>query len=250
MTTTQSTRTAPGRGWQGAVLKAMRAPDFELTVTKLTELTAHYVRLSFSGGGLLADRDHVHPTMWIRMWFPTGKGSVQQRGYTVLNADLAADTFDIEFAIHDGPAANWAKAAQPGDTITATVMGSKFALPEPRPAGYVMVGDTASLPAITTLLAAIGESPAKVWLEWQHEDDKQLAVEAGENVDITWVARGPGAASGSALLDSVESAAFDAADHFGWVACDMKTTRAAVKLLRAKFNLEKKSIKSQAYWVA
>ena len=123
-----------------------------------------------------------------------------------------ADTFDIEFALHDGVASHWARAAQPGDTIEATVLGSRFAIPEPRPAGYVIVGDSASLPAINSLLNSIGDAPARVFLEAGHDDDKDLPVARG--ADITWVDRKN---AGEALLEAVQSAAFDADDHFGWV---------------------------------
>jgi NADPH-dependent ferric siderophore reductase len=237
---------ADSRGWQGAVLKAMRAPDYTLTVTAKTEITPHFLRVSFTAGGLLADHQ-LHPTQWIRMWFPNGNGALQQRGYTLANPDGANDSVDIDFALHDGPAANWAVAAKPGDTITATVLGSKFALPTPAPAGYVIVGDTASLPAIRTLLAAIGHTPAKVWLEWQHADDQTIPIPHGENVKLTWVQRSD---SGDALVVAVRDAAVESADHFGWVACDMKTTRAVVAILRNEFKIDKKSIKSQAYWVS
>jgi NADPH-dependent ferric siderophore reductase len=56
------------RGFQGAVLKLLRAGDYRLTVTGRREVGPHYLRLSFDGGGLLTDRP-LHPTMWIRMWF-------------------------------------------------------------------------------------------------------------------------------------------------------------------------------------
>ena len=64
--------------------------------------------------------------------------------------------------MHDGVASRWAQDARPGDTIEATMLGSNFTLPEPAPKGYVIVGDTASLPAINSLLTAIGDSPAQV----------------------------------------------------------------------------------------
>lgn len=232
------------RGWQGTVLKALGAPDFELTVTASEQIGPHYLRLSFAGGGLLRERS-VHPTMWIRLWFFNGK-RLHQRAYTVLNADTAADTFDLDFSLHEGPAPAWARAARPGDTITATVMGSKFALPEQAPGGYLVVGDTASLPAINTLLGAIDGVPARVWLEWQRPEDQELPVAATGKTEITWVPREDG---GRALVRAVESAAFDAADHFGWVACDMHTTRAVVKVLRSAYHVDRKSVKSQAYWV-
>jgi NADPH-dependent ferric siderophore reductase len=233
----------PSRGFQGAVLKLFRAGDYELTVTGRRELTPHYLRLSFDGGGLLTDRP-LHPTMWIRMWFADGDKQ-HQRGYTLVDPDPVADTVDIEFALHDGVASRWAQDAQPGDTIEVTVLGSNFTLPEPAPKGYVIVGDTASLPAINTLLTAIGDTPARVFLEAGHDDDKQLPV--ARSADVVWVDRKN---SGEALVQAVSSAVFDAADHFGWVACDNRTTREVAKVFREDYKIPRKSIKAQAYWVA
>jgi len=233
----------PTRGFQGAVLKLLRAGDYQLTVTGRREVTAHYLRLSFTAGGMLTDRA-LHPTMWIRMWFADGE-KLHQRGFTLVDPNPEADTVDIEFALHDGVASQWAQNARPGDTIEVTVLGSNFTLPEPQPAGYVIVGDTASLPAINSLLQAIGEIPARVYLEASHDDDKQLPVARG--ADVVWVERKN---SGEALVQAVSSAAFDASDHFGWVACDNRTTRAVAKVFRENYKIPKKSIKAQAYWVA
>lgn len=235
--------TRQSRGFAGAVLKLLRAGDYELTVTGRTEVTPHYLRLSFHAGGLLAGRT-LHPTMWIRMWFTDGE-KLHQRGYTLVNPDPANDTVDVEFAVHDGVASRWAELAQPGDRIEATVLGSNFCLPEPAPAGYVIVGDTASLPAINSLLDAIGDVPAQIFLEAAHDDDRQLPVR--RSADVTWVDRHN---SGGALVAAVGSAAFDAADHFGWVACDNRTTRAVAKVLREDFKIPRRSVKAQAYWVA
>lgn len=214
-----------------------------LTVTGRREISPHYLRLSFDDGGMLGEHP-VHPTMWIRLWFADGD-KLHQRGYTLVNADPAAGTTDIEFALHDGIASHWARAAQPGDAIEATVLGSKFAIPEPPPAGYLVVGDRASLPAINSLLTAIGDAPARVFLEACHDDDKDLPVarEAG----VTWVDRKN---AGETLVEAVRSAAFGAGDHFGWVACDTRTTRSVVKVLQRDFGVPRKSIKAQGYWEA
>lgn len=233
----------PTRGFHGAVLKLLRAGDYRLTVTGKREVSRHYVRLSFDAGGMLADRP-LHPTMWIRMWFADGE-KLHQRGYTLVDPNPAADTVDIEFALHDGVASRWAENAQPGDTIEVTVLGSNFTLPEPSPAGYVIVGDTASLPAINSLLTAIGDTPARVFLEAAHDDDRQLPV--ARSTDVMWVDRKN---AGEALVEAVAAAAFDASDHFGWVACDNRTTRAVAKVFREDYKISKKSIKAQAYWVA
>jgi len=236
--------TKPSRGFPGAVLKLLRAGDYTLTVTGRRELSPHYVRLSFDAGPMLTELA-LHPTMWIRMWFADGD-KLHQRGYTLVDPDPAAGTVDIEFALHDGVAANWAKDATPGDTAEVTVLGSNFGLPEPRPNGYIIVGDTASLPAINSLLDAIGDTPSWVFLEASHDDDKYLPVR-GRAADVEWVDRKN---NGEALIQAVSASAFDASDHFGWVACDNRTTRAVAKVLREDYGIPRKSIKAQAYWVA
>jgi len=232
----------PPRGLSGALVKLWRGGDYELTVTGRTELTPNYLRLHFDGKDLLSDRP-VHPTMWVRGWFPDGAKS-HQRGYTLVNADPAAGTVDIDFAMHEGLATRWAAQAKAGDTLEVTVLGSNFTLPEPAPAGYVIVGDAASLPAINSLLDAIGDTPTKVFLESAHDDDRELPVGTTE---VTWVDRKK---AGEALVEAVGASAFDAADHFGWVACDNRTTRAVAKIFREDYKIPRKAIKAQAYWVA
>lgn len=230
------------RGLEGVLVKLWRGGDYELTVTGRTEITPNYLRLHFTGPDLLRDRS-IHPTMWVRGWFPDGARS-HQRGYTLVNPDVDAGTVDIDFAMHEGIATRWARAAEPGDTLEVTVLGSDFAVPEPAPAGYVIVGDAASLPAINSLLAAIGDAPARVFLESAHDDDRELPT---ARTDVVWVDR---ANDGADLVDAVAAAAFDAPDHFGWVACDNRTTRAVARVLREDYKIPRKSVKARAYWAA
>lgn len=78
-----------------------------------------------------------------------------------------------------------------------------------------------------------------------HDYDKQVPV--ARSADVAWVDRKNG---DEALVQAVSSSAFDAADHFGWVACDNRTTRAVAKVLRENYAIPRKSITAQAYWVA
>lgn len=232
----------PSRGIEGVLVKLWRGGDYELTVTGRTDITDNFLRLHFSAPELLSEQS-IHPTMWVRGWFPDGARS-HQRGYTLVNPDLENGTVDIDFAMHDGVATRWARNATVGDTLEVTVLGSDFAIPEPAPAGYVIVGDAASLPAINSLLAAIGDAPAQVFLESSHDDDRQIPT---GRPDVTWVDRVDG---GAELVRAVAEAAFDAPDHFGWVACDNRTTRAVAKVLREDYKIPRKSVKARAYWAA
>lgn len=230
------------RGLEGMLVKLWRGGDYELTVTGRTEITPNYLRVHFAGARLLAEQP-IHPTMWIRGWFADGARS-HQRGYTLVNPDPDAGTVDIDFAMHDGVATRWARAARPGDVLEVTVLGSDFAIPAPAPAGYVIVGDAASLPAINSLLDAIGDAPARVFLESAHDDDRELPTVRD---DVTWVDR---ADNGGALVDAVAAAAFEATDHFGWVACDNRTTREVARVLREDYKIPRRAVKARAYWAA
>jgi hypothetical protein len=83
------------RGFSGALVKLWRGGDYEMTVTGRTEITPNYLRLHFTAKDLLTERA-VHPTMWVRGWFPDG-GKSHQRGYTLVNPDPAAGTVDVDF---------------------------------------------------------------------------------------------------------------------------------------------------------
>ncbi|MEV0433842.1 siderophore-interacting protein [Nocardia sp. NPDC050413] len=233
-----------GKGFNGLMVKAWGGSDYRLTVTANEQITDKFVRISFTAGGLLADNP-VHPTQWIRLWIPDEHSDkLHHRGYTLVNQNPAEDTVCIDFALHDGPAANWARRAKPGDPLDASVLGSDFQLPEQTPSEYVVFGDTASLPAINSLLDAIGDTPARVWLEWQYESDTTIPVHNKPHHTVTWVQR----IDDGRLLREAASEMTCPADAFAWVACDGHTTRSIVKTLKTHHALPKTAIKYQAYW--
>ncbi len=224
------------------MLKAWRAEDYRLTVTSTEYVTDKYLRLGFSAGGLLADHP-IHPTQWVRLWIPDGEKE-HQRGYTLVDPDPADDTFSIEFAVHHGPASVWAQNATAGDEIDVSVLGSDFELPDPLPSEFLIFGDTASLPAINSLLDAIGDVPARVWLEWQYESDTMLPVRNRPQHQVTWLQR----IDDGRLLREQAHEIDCSQDAYAWVACDGHTTRTIVKALGTTHGLPKTSIKSRAYW--
>ncbi|PRC61324.1 hypothetical protein C6A85_10040, partial [Mycobacterium sp. ITM-2017-0098] len=73
-----------------------------------------------------------------------------------------------------GPASTWARNVEAGETISVMSMGSRgFSIaedPRDRPAGYLLIGDPASTPAINSILAVVPHDiPIEVYLE--HRDD-------------------------------------------------------------------------------
>ncbi|MFI8103688.1 siderophore-interacting protein [Streptomyces sp. NPDC086023] len=239
-----------GKGWEHVVLKLLRGKDFVFTVTGAEDVTDHYRRVRMSDGGLLAAvGGALHPTMWVRLWFQDG-GRPHQRAYTLVDPDTAAGTFSLEFALHDGVASDWARAAEPGDTIEATVQGTGFTTPSPAPPRLLVIGDPASLPAINSLLDAHADVPATIWFETQHGSDEELPVraDAGRH-ELRRVPR-----DGSALVDRVRAElpelVGDPEQAYVWLACDAATTRTLTGFVRKELGLPKQRVNALGYWRA
>ncbi|WP_433604592.1 siderophore-interacting protein [Dactylosporangium sp. CA-139114] len=233
------------RNWEALVLKAMGGRNFRLTVLGAEPVGDGYRRLRVDGGGLL-EACGVHPTMWIRLWFDNA-GRAHQRAYTLVDPDPATGAFDLVFALHDGCAAHWASAAAVGDTIDATVQGSGFRWPDPRPRHVFAVGDAASLPAVNSLLDDAGDSPATVWLEYAHEHERALPVRARAGDTVTWLPRKDG---GRLLLDTVKAGLPQSDGAYYWVAGEAASTRALARHLRKDLGVDKHRVSALGYWSA
>ncbi|GGV41801.1 siderophore-interacting protein [Streptomyces longisporoflavus] len=238
-----------GHGWEGAVLKLFRGKDFEFTVTGAEDVTEHYRRLHLTDGGMLA-LTGVHPTMWVRLWFDRADGRRHQRAYTLVDPDPAAGTFSLEFALHDGPASDWARKAGPGDRIEATLQGTGFDVPDPLPARLLVIGDTAAVPAVTSLLNAMPGIPATLWLETQHASDHDLDLSLDTSLhDLHRVERRD---AGRGLLDEVRAALpaliEDTPDAYVWITCDTATTRALASYVRRDLSIPRRRVHALGYW--
>ncbi|MFE1798580.1 siderophore-interacting protein [Streptomyces sp. NPDC059517] len=258
-----------GHGWEGAVLKLFRGKDFAFTVLGAEDVTEHYRRLHLSDGGMLAATG-VHPTMWVRLWFDNA-GKPHQRAYTLVDPDPAAGTFSLEFALHEGCASDWARSAKPGDTIEATVQGTGFTDPDPVPSRVLAIADTASLPALNSLLDAVGTAPATIWFETagtaggsggsggsgsgtsggaRGTDGLPLRVDPARH-DLRTV---PRLDRGAHLVAQVRAAVpellKETADPYVWIACDTATTRSLAAYFRKELALPKQRVNALGYWRA
>ncbi|MET8832140.1 siderophore-interacting protein [Streptomyces sp. NPDC004610] len=223
----------------------MGAKDFVLTVTGVEDVSPSYRRLQLSDGDLLASYG-PHPTMWVRLWFDRA-GKPHQRAYTLVDPDRETGTFSLEFALHEGCASDWARAAKPGDTIEATVQGTGFQRPRPEPSHVFAIGDPASLPALNSLFDTFGAAPATLWFEGALD-----GLPCRADPDRTTVHEVPRA--GSALADRVRAdlpALLRAtSDPYVWIACDTATTRTLSSYVRRELGVPKDRTHALGYWRA
>lgn len=235
-----------GRGYNGAVLRLLGAREHLLAVVAVTDVTAHYRRITFEAPSLFDQP--FEPGAFLRLWMPDPDkpGREHQRGYTIVDPDPATGRISLEFAMHDthGPAMAWAANVEPGDSVAATRYGStKFEVTDPVPDGYLLIGDPAAVPAINSVIAVLPpQAPVEVILEYSHPDDRLLPLAGHPRLNVTWVAR---TGDASLLADSI--AERDWSNWYAWVTAESAATRRVRERLKG-FGFPRGETHAMAYW--
>ena len=235
------------RGIQGVMLRGFGARDHQATVLDSVYLTPNLVRIRMVSPTLFDDAV-AEPTSWLRFWFPDPDGSKAefQRAYTITEADVARGQFAIDVVLHEpaGPASTWARTVTPGTTIPVTTLGSAgFAVPDEPPAGYLLIGDAASTPAINGIIGAIGSDiPIEVYLEQHDESDLLIPIAEHPRMRLHRVVRhGP-----QSLAAAVESR--DWSNWYCWAGPEAGALKHLRARLRDEFGFPKTEVHAQAYW--
>ncbi len=230
------------KGVQGVIMRAYRSRDYRITVTGARDVGPHYRRLSFEAPELLAAHP-PYPAMWIRVWCP-GPDRLYQRAFTLVDPDVEAGTFDLEFAMHDtGYAMDLARTAQPGDAVQVSVLTrDDYVPPDPMPPGFVIVADPASLPAVNSVLASLPDDVAvRLWFGRQHPEDEELPITPHPGLQVSWVPH-------EELTVRVREEVAGVQGWFGWVCVDTEQTRAVKEILRAATGAGKREGHAMGYW--
>ncbi len=238
------------RGFQGAMLRGFGARDHTATVIETVLIAPHFVRIRMESPTLFEDAQ-AEPAAWLRFWFPDPEGSNTefQRAYTISEADVPAGRFAVDIVLHDaaGPASSWARTVEPGATIAVmSLMGStRFDILDEQPAGYLLIGDSASIPGINGIIGVVPDDvPIEMYLEQHDDNDTLIPLAQHPRLQVHWISR----RDEKSLAAAIENR--DWSDWYAWATPEATTLKHVRTRLRDDFGFPKSEIHAQAYWSA
>lgn len=227
-----------------------------LVVRDIRKLTPHMTRVTV-GGDELAGFVSAGFDDHIKLFFPdavsderdvNGDPKPVSRDYTPRRYDAAANTLEIDFAIHEaGPATQWAEQARVGDILN--IGGPRGSLVIPTGFDWhLLIGDDTALPAIGRRLAELPRNARAVVLAEVDTAADEIAFEHSANASITWLHRN-GAEIGSShrLAEALRALEFPKGDYYAWVACESLTAK-ALRAQLVEMGANPKWLRAAGYW--
>lgn len=213
----------------------------ELTVARVETLSPHFRSVTFTGESLV---DFVSASFddHIKFFLNAGEPNQVARDYTPRRFDNAARELTIEFALHgDGPCAEWAARAQPGQRVT--IGGPRGSLIIPLDCDWhLLVSDETGLPAITRRLEELpAGARATVIVQLDDAADRR-AFRTAASADVRWLGRG------ESLVDAVRAFELPEGEGYAWCAGEAAEMAAVRRILVDEKGHDRHAIRAAAYW--
>ena len=208
----------------------------ELTVQAVEVVTPHFRRITLVDDSL---SDFVSASFDDHVKVFIGDA---RRDYTPRSFDNAARELVIEFALHgDGPAAEWAARAVPGDTLA--IGGPKGSLIVPVDYDWhLLAGDETAFPAVARRLEELpAGARAIVVLKAADVADRRTFASAAD-VSMTWVS------TDAELLHAVRALALPEGDGYAWCAGEAACMAALRRELVEVKGHPGEATRAAAYW--
>jgi NADPH-dependent ferric siderophore reductase len=238
-------------------------------VLESSELTPGMLRLVIGGDGLEGFESTGIGDEYLRLFLPRdgqtepvlprpagehwafdeGDQPAPLRTYTVRAWDAPARRLTIDVVMHSGGvAAEWARAARPGDIVGLNSPRGLYS-PPADVEWQLLVADATGLPAAARLAE---QTPAgvrtRIVLEVADARHEQ-AVVLPDGTDVHWVYGGNGLAP-SRIEEIVRQAKFPAGIGYVWVAGETRVMRGVRRYLRHELALPASAYKVVGYWTA
>jgi ATP-binding cassette subfamily B protein IrtA len=228
-------------------------------VVGVRDLTPWYRRVDCAGHGLLP-RLALAPGAYLLLHVPAlpcpraalprpgdsdlgVEPATADRGYTIVQPDVGADRFALDFVLHQpaGPASAWAAAATVGATVAVSDPPYHLALPDPL-AHALLIGDTSAAAGIDSILRRLPTSTqATVILADPHPDLDAIEFTDRDHTTIHRVPALP--------PDLLAATALDVQTDWLWAAGE-RTLAKQVRGSARNLALPRDRQHIQTYWIA
>ncbi|MGI9062980.1 MAG: siderophore-interacting protein [Pseudonocardiaceae bacterium] len=221
---------------------ARRVATTATVVTAVTKLTPRVTRVRL-GGEALRDVTAV-PGQAVKIYVPDRAGAPVSRDYTV--RAVTRDGLDIDFVLHgDGPAADWARQARPGQLLEFVGPSGRYH-PDPAADWHLFAGDDTALPAIQAMVEALpAQTTVHVYVEIADAAEEQPV--GGRAVQ--WLHRGAATPGTSPLLeDALRAAPLPPGRGRIWLAGHTPTVRRIRTQLLDERRVDRRTLYVKGYW--
>jgi NADPH-dependent ferric siderophore reductase len=224
-----------------------------LSIKHVEKIAAHMIRVTLTGD--LQDFTSLGFDDHVKLFFPDGTNDAQgapnllSRDFTPRRHDPAANTLEIDFALHDaGPATRWAAQAKPGGTLVLGGPRGSFIIPTEYD-WHLLIGDETGLPAISRRLAELPAGSRAIVIGEVDGREDELAFDSETDATVVWAHRN-GAAPGEsdALAKKLSTLKFPAGGYYAWVACESLVAKTLRAQLIADHGANPKWMRAAGYW--
>jgi NADPH-dependent ferric siderophore reductase len=234
-----------------------RKPRYPATVKHVQQLTPRMVRVTFTSPEL-ESFGWNGPAAHIKLIFagadspaPAGDEGARPtlRTYTPRRFDRATRELDVDFVLHgEGPASAWASQAAVGQTLTVAGPGRPYVI-DADVDWYVLAGDGAAIPAISTILEHLPPTALATVLLEVVDASEEHEVRSNAKATITWLHRGEDASRAGALLEQgVRGLELPSGSGRVYVACESGAMRRIRRHLLAERSLDRDHVVTRGYW--
>lgn len=223
----------------------------QLTVISKHAVTPRLLRIDFHSPDL-HDFDSPSPDDHIKIFLPTSRGGEQpRRDFTPRAWNTAAGTLSLEFALHDhGPAVEWARAAQPGDTLAIGGPKGSSIVPDDFD-WYLLLGDASALPSIARRLEGLRAGVPVFAYLLVADDAERQQFRSTTHLKTCWLHdSGDSATNADTVRAQLEKWSVPAGDGYIWIAGETRLSRELYQYLVEVREHPAEWVKAAAYWTA
>ncbi len=213
----------------------------DVHVARVEAISPHFLSITFAGESL-ADFLSASFDDHVKFMLDVPGGERVMRDYTPRRFDAAKRELTLEFALHgEGPAADWARQAKPGDRATIGGPRGSFIIPIDY-AWNLLVGDETAIPAIARRLEELPPQARVMVLVQTDDPADQRLFNRSPQTSVQWLG------SSAQLISAVRALALPPGEGYAWCAGEARVVAQLRHLLVAEKGHDRHAIRAAAYW--